>query len=787
MKNVKIEYFMKKIAGLFSLFLFVCSTIHADPISLEKARGIASEYLKGGNLPRLVKNTKRVKSKAQTPEANAPLYIFSRGEGQGFILVSGDDCLPVVLGYTEKGDFVENEMPPALLEMIEGYSLLIEEAQNQKVASRTPQKINANWVDVAPLVKTHWHQSGPYNDLCPYRKDGGGRALTGCVATAAAQVVYYWHKDVSDRSGYETPTYSYGDAPVTESFPKGTLFKWDLMQKNYGSSYPQEMGTSVATLMSIIGTSTWLTYGTSTSGQISNLVDPFNRHFSLSSTCWYKKGNTQDTWERLVYEDLAQGRPIVYSGVHPTNGGHAVVLDGYRASDGKFHFNFGWGGQGDGYYTIDDETGMNGFASSQGMTFRIAPKKLNLSGKIYRKNLIQRSNNTLKVAVQNNSTLDYKGLYLFCLTSKTPPTAISGATRSNVTHVIPAGKTSEVEFQFKPSADGTYYLYLSDANMQVLDTAIVQSLTSVPQLNLEQITVNGIRETIQEKINLNGTLSDVNVHQVYNTQAVVTARLTNGWQGTYCEPTLKCELYEYNEINGTFVLNSTRNNASVGFEVGKYNDSGYTFGNLDSAKLYQAKMNRTATTGARYDIEIETPDSVVHFRIQVPDLSLVAQNQNEVVLKGHWNDEVFAKYSKDSTISRYDLTQVEGVSTQPSAANKNALFYVGHDAKLEGINIIRDGVCASLQIFTGYNFQPKADFMAQRAVYYHNQPAVRWSTLMLPFDCNVPSGILARRIKELKLFYIYVCDSVNTEIKSGTPYIYICLPMFRKIALRPRT
>ena len=129
--------------------------------------------------------------------------------------------MPYVLGYTEQGDFDPQTLPPAMLDWLEGYSQMIEAAQAQGLGPRAQARANDK-ENIAPLVSAHWSQGAPYNNLCPFRKDGGGRALTGCVATAAAQVAYYWRKELPDRSQYDTPTYGYGDAPVTESFPKGT-------------------------------------------------------------------------------------------------------------------------------------------------------------------------------------------------------------------------------------------------------------------------------------------------------------------------------------------------------------------------------------------------------------------------------------------------------------------------------------------------------------------------------------------------------------------------------------
>ena len=86
------------------------------------------------------------------------------------------------------------------------------------------------------------------------------------------------------------------------------------------------------------------------------------------------------------------------------------MVDGYRASDNLFHFNFGWGGQGDGYYTVDDLTGMNGFNGQQGMTHAIHPRTYSLEGEIRTGKMYTRMKNAIEVEITNHGTTDYKGI-----------------------------------------------------------------------------------------------------------------------------------------------------------------------------------------------------------------------------------------------------------------------------------------------------------------------------------------------------------------------------------------
>ena len=307
--------------------LCISATMIAGPIDLEKAKSLAASFMPVSTDPVLVKTAVRNEAKSRTldekTKSAAPYYIFSRGENQGFVIVSGDDCLPEILGYTESGNFDEELLPPHLLGWLDHYANLIEEAQangvNTPNEARTRSSIEPNVrtadarVNIDPLVTAHWHQSGPYNNRCPYLTGTTNRAVTGCVATAAAQVIYYWRKDNPATLLATTPTYGYGDAPVTVSYPKGTPMKWELMLDNYNGSRPAEYDDAVATFNAAVGAGTWLTYGSSTSGQISDLVNTFNSYFRMSSTCLYKDGQSQTAWENLIYTELIAGRPIVYN------------------------------------------------------------------------------------------------------------------------------------------------------------------------------------------------------------------------------------------------------------------------------------------------------------------------------------------------------------------------------------------------------------------------------------------------------------------------------------------
>ena len=761
---------MKKHFLLYWTFLTTSVCAWADPVDLTKAREIAQAYTEGNHIPEVVETPV---SKRGTRSGQSPLYIFNRGEGKGFVIVSGDDCLPPILGYTEQGDFNAQTLPPTLLEWIEGYSRIIEEAQAQGAKPRVLKRAASDKESIRPLVSAHWAQGAPYNNLCPFLNNGGGRAVTGCVATAAAQVIYYWRKELPDRTQYGTPTYGYGDAPVTESIPAGTPLQWELMQDSYDGSTPEDMNTAVATLMSVTGTSTWLTYGSSTSGQISDLVNTFSGQFHLNSRCTYKSGYSQQDWEDLIYDDLAKGWPIVYSGVHPTQGGHAVVVDGYDATNNLFHFNFGWGGGGDGYFTVDDQTGMNGFNTWQGMTHTIHPYDYALEGKIRTEAMQTRMKNTIEVEITNHGTTDYKGIYLAIERKEEEPTDISDAILRDVNTVVPSGETVTVELTYRPSIAGPYYMYLMDSNARTLARLATEASIQKPVLSLNDLRLDAAPESEETSIVLNGQESTILYNKVYSDAACVRASITNAQEATTTTPTLQCDLYQYDAGQSAFVKRGDLSDRETVFAEGSTQEVTFNFDDMEKDVLYAAALHRDYKAGGEEQtIEAAPEDTIVYFKVAGCDLTMAETDNWGAVFSGHWNKDKFLELASTVPSTHFDLTRVTGIDSVPQLANPNILFYLDAASEAKGKNIIKDGICEELSLTMGHDYYAKEPFTARRAVFNPQSSSTKWQYIALPFDCEVPEGSRARRIKKLSNILISESDEVNTTLKACTPYLY---------------
>lgn len=746
----------------------------ADPIGRSRAKEIAADYVAiPGGEPQLVARSNGSKLVSGTVERDAPLYIFSRGANAGFVIVSGDDCLPEVLGYTESGDFVESEMPPALLEWIAGYANLIQQAQEAGAPSRTLVRSNAarvqsSWTDIATLVPTHWHQSSPYNDACPRRaSDSNSRCATGCVATAASQLLYYWRKDCNRYSQYDTPSYKFEysgcdmENTANVKITKGTPFQWELMKESYSGSESSEYKNAVAVLVACVGMSNYLGYGSSTAGQIGDLVNTFSGQFGLSSTS-ASKGSDLSTWEKTIYTELSAGRPIIYAGVSETSGGHAVVLDGYRASGtAHFHFNFGWGGQGDGYYTVDDETGMNGFNTSQSMVYQIQPKKNNLSAFMIDDDFYYGATNRIRVKVTNNGTLDYNGGFSLYAATGTD----MGTAKATADVVIPAGESALVTFEYKPALLKTYRIQVRDSKGTVLASDSREATENEPKLTVKDFAIDASSNSVEE---------GGNTYQlVYNTQIDVHATVHN--DGTApCTPSFKLELLQYGKNSGELVKTQTATIKTYNFESGTDTPIEYTFKYLKDTLNYVLSIQPEYTIGtAKYSFTLQDVETLY---FQAPGKDLAASLENgTATFTGHWDANAFQDaVAKLEGVTNVDLTAVDGVGEVPSVStNPNMLFWCAADGSASGNNVIKNGVCASLYLTKGYDFAPKAAFTATKATFNHAlDSAGIFSTLVLPFDAKVPNHLTARRLETHTTNAIKTA-TVVTELKANTPYLYI--------------
>lgn len=455
---------MKSVATIFASFM-LCNTAIATEVNYSISQAASHCF---GDMTYVEKvNTSRYS-------------IIENPNGNGFAIITRLANGGVrILGYSTTCKWDEGKLPPVLVNWLHHLdkTLLV----NSVVSIDTLTRSSVN-----PLLSCHWHQQSPYNDLAPVIEDGNIKCVAGCVAIAASQITYYWRKDNPKFTLEDTPTYPYGGAPVTMSIPAGSPNNWELMRDEYTDEDCPESRAAVAQLCYVIGTTSYLNYASSTGGHIDNAANAMYSQYNLLSDYYNKSSFTQEQWDSLLYHEVLQRRPVMCSG--QGSGGHAFVLDGYDRTTGLFHFNFGWGGNGDGYYAIDDsEEAMGGYYLSQSVACNIRPKNRNVIALMTAK-YIGKSIGMAEIRITNNSTLPITQLSVYAIESSRKldensiPVWQSDEVIDNdmVTHEITIP-------QFPLPQSDNNILYLTDENGDILASCNMES-SGLTTINVDDVT-----------------------------------------------------------------------------------------------------------------------------------------------------------------------------------------------------------------------------------------------------------------------------------------------------------
>ena len=358
-----------------------CTTMMmAEPVSPSTARQIAAKFLQGkgatlkNEAMRAPRRAMGLGTDNQEQTEACPYYVFNAKASKGFVIVSGDDCVGdnLVLGYTDQGSFDADAIPSNMQWWLDEMASQIAEMSRLGVKARAL----ALHDDVAPLVTARWDQGknifdpqNPYNAFCP--ETDGKLCLTGCMATALSQVLYYYRWPQGEISG-ELPAYTMYNGRVMEALP-ATTFNWDDMVDDYGQPTTEVQQLAVAELMRYCGQLIQMDYTPQVSNGIEYDVDMLVNLFGYDQGVYtaISKNYTVSGWDELVYNELKEGRPVVYTG-QSTGGGHAFVVNGYevREGSGYYYVNWGWGGEANGFYKISllnpDLSGAGGSSTKDG-------------------------------------------------------------------------------------------------------------------------------------------------------------------------------------------------------------------------------------------------------------------------------------------------------------------------------------------------------------------------------------------------------------------------------------
>lgn len=335
---------MKKL--YFSLVLLLFSSflpLTAKKVTEQQARQYAIAYIQANAWKSV---------SVQSLVAVGESYFIINLNPQGWIIVSGDDTVTPVLGYSQHGSLYVGNLPENMQYMLDEYV-----SQIRKVAQSvvTPHigwshivgvSTRASGQKIDPLIKVNWNQDTPYNVYCPQQK-----ALVGCVAVAMGQAMSVQRYPARPQGSMNYTSVNYGKLSI--NFDNEMAYNWDDILTG-ADNYDE-----VARFLYHAGMSVRMDYGTDGSGipsnEVNRISDALKSVFSYPDAVEYIWRDYYDEdWEQLLINELNAGRAIIYNAVDTqNNAGHSFNLDGYDGK-GMFHVNWGWGSYGNGYFPVDN-------------------------------------------------------------------------------------------------------------------------------------------------------------------------------------------------------------------------------------------------------------------------------------------------------------------------------------------------------------------------------------------------------------------------------------------------
>ncbi len=412
---------MKSVTKLLVMLVLGMTGLQANAQQIDEQTAMqnARKFLNSSPRAKVRAQATQTLSLAYTGEVKGEkhYYVFNTGTANGFVIVGGDETANTILGYSSTGSFDYATAPDNVKWWLSQYDTQIAAAIAQQAAApqginpqgtslsgqitarKAPRKAPARKTDVEDLMTTKWNQDNPYNSKVPSLGGSYEPLVTGCVATATAQVMKY-HNWPNQGEGSNSFSKNFGSPIGTINFQAdfgATTYDWANMHNTYSSDAAVDDPASIAvgTLMYHVGVALNMNYDQSSnggSGAYDSDVGPvlinnfkYDKGIKFRQRAYY----SDDEWEALVYDELKAGRPVIYGG-NSGSSGHCFVCHGYQADLDLFAINWGWGGHCDGYYALTganalkpDGSGIGGagagsaYKEKQDAVFGIQPDKGN--------------------------------------------------------------------------------------------------------------------------------------------------------------------------------------------------------------------------------------------------------------------------------------------------------------------------------------------------------------------------------------------------------------------------
>lgn len=506
---------MKKTILLFC-FIFVACVLSAKPIDKETAKQTAHSFLSKENSRKMRKApSKDLSLSAVETTYERSFYVFNVGQDDGFVFVSANDQTESILGYVDEGSFDENSIPENMKAWLQFYQEEIsnlgdtEEAQTESLDSKEA---------IEPLIATRWDQSSPYNYEC-HLGFIDSYALTGCAATAMAQVMNYhrWPQTTTKEIPAYTVNYINNNETTVKEWEAQPVysFDWDNMKNTYtgSESTTDASAIAVAKLMRYCGQSVRMSYSNlgssaSTCSVLVALKDYFG--YDADLTFVRRSSYTIQGWADLIYNELMNKRPVIYTG-QSASGGHGFVCDGYDGN-GLFHINWGWSGRYDGFFRLsvlnykdaNANASGEGYSMSQEAIIGIMPENnvtdtyasgdytsgaVSFDVEIDGPDEVELGTENKYTIKARNTGDEYNGmLYVFVDSEK----------KSNVSVAIAAGDTEQAEISLAFTSEGSHVIKVTTdsngSNVIAEKTVTVKMAGNVVNGLIADIKIDGLEE-----------------------------------------------------------------------------------------------------------------------------------------------------------------------------------------------------------------------------------------------------------------------------------------------------
>lgn len=423
---------MKNSRLLFAILLIILlpKNLFSEPVDKAVAISVARNYysaVTNKTVPQArVTYQAQFSSSLSSSDMTTAYYVVNFAD-EGFVIVSADDRVRPILGYSDQGAFDRQLLPENLQFMLDEYTreiqAIVESPSTDNMVTGRAWKLlesgsysHPKFDMVGPFVTSSWSQLQYYNNACPVANTQYGHAMVGCGAVVMGQVMRYWEFPVTGQ-GSHSYSCSYGTQQANFG---NTTYDYEQMPNRLNASSTPEQIEAVSTLLYHCGVAVNMNYGPTASWSNSNnIVSAMSTYFRYPETIEYLERNstTSTHWWDLIKGELDSLAPFFYGGTG-SQGGHVFVCDGYN-EDHDVHINWGFGGSYNGFYAVTAlNPGGYNFSSNQAIIIGIrGPELPNASVTDHSQDFLRLYPNpsvdVVKIETENTSILHFSVLDIY--------------------------------------------------------------------------------------------------------------------------------------------------------------------------------------------------------------------------------------------------------------------------------------------------------------------------------------------------------------------------------------